>query len=273
MIFNTRKHALALHAELQKLKAEGLYHLSTILCGAHRKKILKEVNKRLADGKHPPVRLISTQVVEAGVDLDFPAVYRVIGPLDRIVQAAGRCDREGKRTAKGQKGKVIIFDFPDNASPPGAYKTGLEDAKTILSRNSPEQLHNPKIYTEYFQMLFRDVNLDKKGIQPDRRDLNYPTVAAKYKLIEDTIPVVIPSYDNNEGERRLQAHLKKPSRETWRRLMPYIVNLSYRDFHREEIKECLKEESLGLYRWNGSYDEKTHRGIQNIVRDPADLYI
>lgn len=149
---------------------------------------------------------------------------------------------------------------------------GTEDAKTLLDRNAPERLHNPELYTEYFQMLFRDVDLDKKGIQPYRRDLDYPRVAEKYKLIEDTLPVVIPTYDNHEGERRLQEHIKKPSRETWRRLMPFVVNISYREFNREEIKECIEPVSPGLYRWIGGYDEKSHRGIQGIVRDPADLF-
>jgi CRISPR-associated endonuclease/helicase Cas3 len=270
VILNTRKHALELHEQLRQHGADGLYHLSTLLCGAHRKRLLREITARLASDDALPVRLISTQVVEAGVDLDFPVVYRVMGPLDRIVQAAGRCNREGKRP---QKGKAVIFDFPDNASPPGAYKTGMDDAKIILSRNAPERLHDPEIYTEYFQMLFRDVDLDKKAIQPYRRDLDYPTVAEKYKLIEDTLPVVIPSYDNHEGERRLREHMNKPSRETWRRLMPFIVNVSYRDLHREEIKECIEEISPGLYRWIGGYDEKTHCGIQGIVRDPADLYV
>ncbi|MCE5317639.1 MAG: hypothetical protein LLG04_09840, partial [Parachlamydia sp.] len=102
---------------------------------------------------------------------------------------------------------------------------------------------------------------------------DYPKVAEKYKLIEDTMPVVILTYDNHEGDRRLQEYVKKPSRETLRRLMPYVVNLSYRDFRRDEIKECIEEVSPGLYRWIGGYDDKTHRGITDIVRDPADLYV
>jgi CRISPR-associated endonuclease/helicase Cas3 len=122
-------------------------------------------------------------------------------------------------------------------------------------------------------MLFRDVDLDKKGIQPYRRDLDYPRVAEKYKLIEDTLPVVIPTYDNHEGERRLQEHIKKPSRETWRKLMPYVVNMGVRDLRKEEIRECLEEVGPFLYRWIGAYDDKTHRGIQGIVRDPADLIV
>ncbi|MBN1551615.1 CRISPR-associated helicase Cas3', partial [bacterium] len=222
VILNTRKHALALHEVLRQKSVDSLYHLSTLLCGAHRKNLLREVTDRLKSKIPLPVRLISTQVVEAGVDLDFPTVYRAMGPLDRIVQAAGRCNREAKRSTKG---KVIIFDFPENISPPGAYKIGLDEAKILLGRNKPERLHDPDLYTEYFQMLFRDVQLDKKRIQGDRTELDYPKVAEKYKLIEATIPVVILSYDNHEGERRLQKYIKNPSRDTWRPLMPYVVNL------------------------------------------------
>ena len=274
VVLNTRKHALALHDELRQRNVQGLYHLSTLLCGAHRRRLLTEIKQRLNPLEPKPVRLISTQVVEAGVDLDFPIVYRAMGPLDRIVQVAGRCNREGRlkdATGQARKGQVTIIDWPENASPPGAYKIGLDDAKILLLRNNPERLHEPALHTEYFQCLFRDVDLDTRGIQPYRRDLDFPEVAKRYKIIEDTVPVVIPKYDDGEGEKRLQAHLRAPSRDSWRCLLPYVVNIRQHDVNQLLNQDWLEEVNKGLYRWRGDYDDKTHRGIVAGVYDPTDL--
>lgn len=268
VIFNTRKAAFDMQDLLLKRNVKDVYHLSTLLCGEHRRRILNEIKRHLDIEAPHPIHLISTQVVEAGVDLDFPVVYRAIGPLDRIVQAAGRCNREGQRK---EKGKMIIFDFVDNKAPPGAYKTGLDDSKILLERNEPDSLYDPALYSEFFQCLFRDVDLDKRNIQSYRRDLNYPEVAKRYKLIENTVLVVVSSYNDNEGERRLQTYLHESNRETFRELMPYTVNIRYDELKREEIAECVEEVSPGLYRWIGGYDDKTHRGLLGIVRDPADL--
>lgn len=270
VVFNTRKAALDMVERLIKRRARGIFHLSSSLCGAHRATLLGKIKARLALRNPKPVRLVCTQVVEAGVDLDFPVVYRALGPLDRIVQAAGRCNREGRRSSLGT---VIVFDYEENRSPPGAYRIGLDEARTILSRNNPARLHDPDLYSEYFRCLFRDMGsqLDKKDIQAYRRELNFAEVARRYKLIEDTVLVVVPEYDQGEGERRLAAHLKNPSRETFRRLVPYSVNVRKSELGRGEIAQCAEQITDSLYRWIGGYDAVTHRGLLGVVRDPADL--
>lgn len=261
VILNTRKNALALLAAIGK--APDVFHLSTLLCGAHRKSVLAEIKTRLDLNNPQSVRLVSTQVVEAGVDLDFPEVWRASGPLDRIVQAAGRCNREGLRAT----GKVVIFDTVDGGAPRGPYKVGMEQANFLLETQPIDRLHDPEIFRDYFKRVFDIVDTDRKRIQTYRAELNYPEVARRYRLIEsDTVSVVAPYGD---GLQRLEEWKTVPTQRNWQRLQPYLVNL-----FRHEIREkqdWLEPVTPDLYVWTGGYDNTL--GLIEGFSDPADLMV
>lgn len=130
-----------------------------------------------------------------------------------MVQAAGRCNREGQL----DRGKVVLFWPEEGTTPRGPYRVGVEKARLLLEEHRPERLHDPDLYRIYFKELFTTVKTDK-GIQEHRKDLDYPEVAQRYRLIqEDTVSVVV-SY--GEGLARLEAFRNTPSLQNWRRSRP-----------------------------------------------------
>jgi CRISPR-associated endonuclease/helicase Cas3 len=264
-VVNTKQDALRL---LDALDDPGAFHLSTLLCGAHRRDVLQEIRRRLEAGE--VCRLVSTQVVEAGVDLDFPLVLRALGPLDRIVQAAGRCNREGRLAA----GRVVIFVPEEGAVPPGAYKTGIDTALSFLSQPGAD-LHDPLLYQTYFERLYQAIDLDKKRIQDCREALDYPEVAQRFRLIEDdTVPIVVrPDKYRHEVDALLSLLRRAEETPRWllRRLQPYIVGARTRripEYHREGL---LNEIAPGMWEWLGRYDAV--RGLTVANRDPAELVV
>lgn len=266
-IVNTRKDALALLSALTDLNADdddSAFYLSTWLCGAHRRRVLELVRQRLAAGQS--CRLVSTQLIEAGVDIDFPLVLRALGPLDSIVQAAGRCNRNGLLPALG---RVIIFDPAEGGLPPGPYRTA-----TDVTRGLPADLdlHDPAIYRLYFERFYRRTDHDARQIQRLRHALDYPEVARQFCMIDDdTSPVVIARYEEEGGETPAVAPLaalrRNPAQaRRWLRvLQPYMVNLRQSELQGAVKRGAAEElaELPGLYVWHGRYD-----AVQGL--DPSD---
>jgi CRISPR-associated endonuclease/helicase Cas3 len=260
-VVNTKKDALAL---LDALRGDpAVLHLSTLLCGVHRAAVLKEVRRRLDSGEG--CRLVSTQVVEAGVDLDFPLVLRALGPLDRIVQAAGRCNREN-RLPDG--GRVVIFNPAEGGCPPGAYRTGTETAASLLHQAC--DLHDPLTYERYFTLLFQSVETDREKLQPLRQRLDYPEVAQRFHLIDDDgAPVVVRAPGHEKTVAGLLGALRSASdtpRWLIRKLQRFVVNIHSTQVSAYESRGLLSEVAPGLWEWHGGYDPV--RGIVDAAQDP-----
>lgn len=267
-VLNTKKDALAL---LDALGDPQALHLSTLLCGAHRRDTIAEVKRRLAAGE--PCRVISTQVVEAGVDLDFPLVMRAVGPLDAVIQAAGRCNREGTVDA----GKVVVFQPAEGGSPPGAYRTGIGITGALLGRGSIDP-DDPALANEYFKGLFQSIDTDREMIQAMRGALDYPGVARRFRMVDDdTEPVVITAYGTDEERRDVRHVLDRlrdgapESRLLLRALQPYLVSLRRREAERYRKSGLIAEVVPGLGEWMGGYDPV--RGLVGGDVNPDSLVV
>jgi CRISPR-associated endonuclease/helicase Cas3 len=218
-IVHRREDARKLTETLDRLlDDQSTFHLSALMCPAHRRKILAEIKDRKNAGA--PVRLVATQLVEAGVDLDFRVVYRAMAGFDSLAQAAGRCKLDGL-------GTMFVF-LAETKPPQGILETAFQEASSMVMQNDRD-LFDPDVQRRFFRRLYGLKDLDKKGLQPDRAALKFEAVASSYRLIDNdwSESLVIPYGESIEIARRLD--LPGPLRDTLRKLHAFSVSVTKRD--------------------------------------------
>jgi CRISPR-associated endonuclease/helicase Cas3 len=246
-IFNTKKQALLFFNDIKENATCRVFHLSTSMYPAHRKKIIDEIRNCLRN--KVKILVSSTQLIEAGVDFDFPSVYREIAPLESIIQSAGRCNREGKMT---EMGKVFIFSIEDAGAPNKQYRALAEFANGLY-KGYEALLFEHDFFGEYYRKAFRlFIPDDKKNIEKARLGYNFKTVAEAYRLIENTTtPIFILCDESAELYERIRY---KPtlSRADYRAMQQFSVQV-YDNFMKENIGKMGKEPQ-GYWKWHGTYD-------------------
>lgn len=256
-VVNTRKAAREVYRELAKLGCAAV-HLSTNMCPAHRLRVLEEITASLKSGK--PCRLIATQLVEAGVDLDFPVVMRELAPLESIVQAAGRCNREGiLKSSDGGGGRVVVFRSQDGKMPQSSwYRNGAKIVEQdFLACGREPRIENPDDLTEYYRRLYPTGNLDAQDIHTKRSRYNFKQVAADYRIIEDlTTPLVVATWEpaRQEVENLLGELRRHPSRSVYRRLQKFTINV-YEHELRQIASACVTDDPRGVNVCSLPYDD------------------
>ncbi len=218
-IVNTKKAAQMIYKEID---GEGIYHLSTSMYPKHRKRVLKEIRERLKNNEKCIV--ISTSLVEAGVDLDFVRVYRQIAGLDSMIQAAGRCNREGKR--KLSESMVYIFDL-EESYPVQSQRQQMDVSKGILQDYA--DIADLKAITDYFTRLYhyRGTSLDKKKIMDEfqKMECNFAKVAKEFRLIEENTRMIFINREPEADELLQELRIKGVTRERMRKAGQYCIQV------------------------------------------------
>ncbi len=244
-IVNTRSDCRSLHSEMP----EGTIHLSGYMCGEERSEIISDIKAKLKNGE--PIRVISTQLVEAGVDIDFPIVYRALAGLDSIAQAAGRCNRN-KMASEGKLGKVIIFNPPKSA-PMGLLRKGEDACRSILRAHCIKEL-TPEIFKEYFRQFFPNVNdfdkprfIERLVKEAGNFKFQFRTLAQDFKLIDnEEQKSIVVFYENKKTGNNSEEWIRKlrfagPSKHTNRKLQRFIVNVPKKMFDHILARHYLEE--------------------------------
>lgn len=250
-IVNTRRDAKEIFDRLPK---EGIrIHLSRLMCPAHLSEKIEEMKQALTDPNNKIVRVVSTQLIEAGVDIDFPVVYRQEAGLDSILQAAGRCNREGKLPIC----TTYVFSLAAEHTLPRGFISQCNNARLNMGDN--HDWFSQEAMIEYFHQLYSRIQtFDKKDMKYylyNIGTLMFETAAQEFQLIDDsTIPVIVDWHDSLSWVEQLKA--EGPSYILMKRLSQYSVNLRDNDLIRMKRSGIVEEVIEGIYvvRCKGQYN-------------------
>ena len=265
VIVNSRQHARALFQLCKDAGLDGLVHLTTRQYAAHRRRILGDVRTRLKDGK--PCRVIATSLVEAGVDLDFPRVWRAASGLDQIAQAAGRCNREGRRPVADSI--VTVFESADHKSPPEIVQLVADMTRMA---DGHDDLLSPDAMDAFFREVYwrKDKDLDREKILEDFHlgplqrcvtSFAYRSVAEKYRMIESAMVPVIMALEDRAREAVDRLRIEAiPSGLIARQLQTFVVQVP------------AKERARLIDNGHVAFEQPALRGEQFAVLKTPSLY-
>lgn len=266
-IVNTRKFAQEVY---EALPSEGRFHLSTLMCPVHRKQKLDEIRERLKSGK--TCRVVSTSLIEAGVDVDFPRVFREMAGLDSILQAAGRCNREGKRSAESSI--VTVFESENKVNKLIAVNRDAAE-ETVRDWTQPNTTSTIERYFKAYRDFLR--NDDKSGVMTASEKgisgcgLPFEWIAKEFKLIDqNTFTVYISVGEGKELISRLREGER--SRELYRKAGMYSVSIYENHFNaliNAGAAEPFGDDAAILTDLSLYSDEK---GLATDVRDGSALF-
>lgn len=248
IVCNTKKKARLLFEELNVRSNIQVLHLSTNMCQIHRMRIINKVRTKLKEGEK--LILCSTQLIEAGVDLDFPVVFRELAPLESIIQSAGRCNREGKL----MQGKVFLFQLEDTGQPSQQYETFAKYAQ-LCYRNNESRLSEADFYTEYYRKII-DLYALEDEITPEREKLMFQNVSDKYRIINSTTSSLFLYRYDEESLRLYNEIVNKEflSRKDYQRIAQYCVQIY--DKFANNYRSNIIDLANGVKLWNGGYSEE-----------------
>ena len=242
-IVNTRAHARHLFKEL---KLDHCFHLSASMCPAHRSKVLRQIRQQLEKGN--PCQVIATSLVEAGVDLDFPVVFRAACGLDSVAQAAGRCNREGKR--KAENSWVYIFDPEIRSVPDLNLRRNI--AEDVCGDSGIRNILAPEVVKAYFTRLYGMKCLDRHGISDALEDSQcqwpFERVAREFNIIDQELRTIIVPYGELEFREVIDLLGGEDIKGVSRKLQSNVVQISVSHYHalvHASAVQFLREQRFG----------------------------